>query len=169
MNIALTGTPGTGKTTLSKKLNYNIVSINQSYPEISDGKNENGDWLINLDKLLEKIEVAKYNNTVFEGHVSHFLEDLDLVIVLRCQPNKLQERLEERNYNQEKIRENIEAEALNIISEEAMDSHGEEKVFELDTSSSELDESVNLLNDIINGNIKSNKRIDYSETIMDWY
>ena len=169
MNIALTGTPGTGKTTLSKKLNYNIVSINQSYPEISDGKNENGDWLINLDKLLEKIEVAKYNNTVFEGHVSHFLEDLDLVIVLRCQPNKLQERLEERNYNQEKIRENIEAEALNIISEEAIDSYGEEKVFELDTSSSDLDESVNLLNDIINGNIKSNKRIDYSETIMDWY
>ena len=169
MNIALTGTPGTGKTTLSKKLNYNIVSINQSYPEISDGKNENGDWLINLDKLLDNIEVAKYNNTVFEGHVSHFLENLDLVIVLRCHPSKLQERLEERNYNQEKIRENIEAEALNIISEEAMDSYGEEKVFELDTSSSDLDESVNLLNDIINGNIKSNKRIDYSETIMDWY
>ena len=169
MNIALTGTPGTGKTTLSKKLNYNIVSINQSYPEISDGKNENGDWLINLDKLLDIIEVAKYNNTVFEGHVSHFLENLDLIIVLRCQPSKLQERLEERNYNQEKIRENIEAEALNIISEEAIDSYGEEKVFELDTSSSDLDESVNLLNDIINGNIKSNKRIDYSETIMDWY
>jgi len=169
VNIALTGTPGTGKTTLSKKLNYNIVSINQSYPEISDGKNENGDWLINLDKLLDNIEVAKYNNTVFEGHVSHFLENLDLVIVLRCHPSKLQERLEERNYNQEKIRENIEAEALNIISEEAIDSYGEEKVFELDTSSSDLDESVNLLNDIINGNIKSNKRIDYSETIMDWY
>ena len=169
MNIALTGTPGTGKTTLSKKLNYNIVSINQSYPEISDGKNENGDWLINLDKLLDNIEVAKYNNTVFEGHVSHFLENLDLIIVLRCHPSKLQERLEERNYNQEKIRENIEAEALNIISEEAIDSYGEEKVFELDTSSSDLDESVNLLNDIINGNIKSNKRIDYSETIMDWY
>jgi adenylate kinase len=169
VNIALTGTPGTGKTTLSKKLNYNIVSINQSYPEISDGKNENGDWLINLDKLLDNIEVAQYNNTVFEGHVSHFLENLDLIIVLRCQPSKLQERLEERNYNQEKIRENIEAEALNIISEEAIDSYGEEKVFELDTSSSDLDESVNLLNDIINGNIKSNKRIDYSETIMDWY
>lgn len=169
MNIALTGTPGTGKTTISKKLNYNIVSINQSYPEISDGKNENGDWLINLDKLLKFFEVAKYNNTVFEGHVSHFLENLDLIIVLRCQPIILQKRLEERNYNQEKIRENIEAEALNIISEEAIDSYGEKKVFELDTSSSESDESVKLLNDIINGNIKSNKRIDYSEIIMDWY
>ena len=169
MNIALTGTPGTGKTTLSKKLNYNIVSINQSYPEISDGKNENGDWLINLDKLLKNFEVAKYNNTVFEGHVSHFLENLDLIIVLRCRPIILQKRLEERNYNQEKIRENIEAEALNIISEEAIDSYGEKKVFELDTSSSESDESVKLLNDIINGNIKSNKRIDYSEIIMDWY
>ena len=69
----------------------------------------------------------------------------------------------------EKIQENVEAEALNIISDEAIGIYGAEKVFELDTTTSKIDESVNLLRDIINGNIKSNKRIDYSETIMDWY
>ena len=63
----------------------------------------------------------------------------------------------------------MEAEALNIIAEEAIEIYGEEKVLELDTSNINIEESIEKLKDIINGNIKSNKRIDYSETIMDWY
>ena len=62
----------------------------------------------------------------------------------------------------------MEAEALNIISQEAVNEYGEKMVHELDTTSS-LDDSKTLLEDIINGNIKLNKRIDYSETIMEWY
>ena len=46
---------------------------------------------------------------------------------------------------------------------------GEKMVYELDTTSSKLNESKTLLENIINGNIKLNKRIDYSETIMEWY
>ena len=63
----------------------------------------------------------------------------------------------------------MEAEALNIISQEAVNEYGEKMVYELDTTSSKLNESKNLLENIINGNIKLNKRIDYSETIMEWY
>ena len=69
----------------------------------------------------------------------------------------------------EKLRENMEAEALNIISQEAVNEYGEKMVYELDTTSSKLNESKTLLENIINGNIKLNKRIDYSETIMEWY
>ena len=63
----------------------------------------------------------------------------------------------------------MEAEALNIISQAAVDEYGEKRVYELDTTSSKLNESKTLLENIINGNIKLNKRIDYSETIMEWY
>ena len=63
----------------------------------------------------------------------------------------------------------MEAEALNIITQEAIDEYGEANVHEIDTSSSKLTESKNLLNKIVNGNIKSNKWIDFSETIMGWY
>ena len=70
---------------------------------------------------------------------------------------------------EEKLRENMEAEALNIITQEAVNEYGEKMVHELDTTSSNLNESKTLLENIINGNIKSNKRIDYSETIMEWY
>ena len=63
----------------------------------------------------------------------------------------------------------MEAEALNIISLEAVNEYGEKMVHELNTTSSNINESKTLLENIINGNIKFNKRIDYSETIMEWY
>ena len=169
VNIALTGTPGTGKTSLSSKLDNTVVSINNHYSDISNGKDEEGNWLIDLDKLNEVINVKIHSNCIFEGHVSHFLNDIGMTIVLRCNPKKLKERLDSRKYTDAKIRENMEAEALNIITEEAIEFHGENKVFELDTSTNSLDESLTKLKEIIGGNLKSDKRIDYSETIMDWY
>ena len=169
MNIALTGTPGTGKTSLASRFNYNLVSINDYYAEISNGKDEEDNWLIDLEKLNEIIVTKNNSNTIFEGHVAHFLKNIDKIIVLRCHPELLKKRLSSRNYSDEKIRENMEAEALNIICEEAIDSHDEKNVFEIDTSAMSIEESIEKLKNIINGNIKSNKRIDYSETIMDWY
>ena len=169
VNIALTGTPGTGKTSLSSKFDYNLVSINDYYAEISNGKDEKDNWLIDLEKLNETIVTKNYSNTIFEGHVAHYLRHIDKIIVLRCHPDELEKRLSHRSYSDEKIRENMEAEALNIICEEAIDSYDENNVFEIDTSTMTIEESVEKLKNIINGNIKSNKRIDYSETIMDWY
>ena len=65
MNIALTGTPGTGKTSLSSKFDYNLVSINDYYAEISNGKDEKDNWLIDLEKLNETIVTKNYSNTIF--------------------------------------------------------------------------------------------------------
>ena len=169
VNIALTGTPGTGKTSLSSKADYNTVSINDYYAEISNGKDEEDNWLIDLEKLNEIIVTKNHSNTIFEGHVAHFLKNIDKIIVLRCHPNELKKRLSSRNYSDGKVRENMEAEALNIICEEAIDLYDEKNVFEIDTSTITIEKSVEKIRDIINGNIKSNKRIDYSETIMDWY
>ena len=169
MNIALTGTPGTGKTSLSLLLDLNTLSINDYYPKISNGKDVEGNWLVDIDKMNKEINVSNFSNTIFEGHTSHFLDGLDSVIVLRCHPDILKERLVSRNYKEEKLRENMEAEALNIILLEAVNEYGEKMVHELDTTSSNLNESKTLMENIINGNIKLNKRIDYSETIMEWY
>ena len=169
VNIALTGTPGTGKTSLSSKLDYNLVSINDYYAKISNGKDEEDNWLIDLEKLNENIVTKNHSNTIFEGHVAHYLKHIDKIIVLRCHPDELKKRLSSRNYSDGKIRENMEAEALNIICEEAIDSYDEKNVFEIDTSKMTIEDSLEELKNVINGNIKSNKRIDYSETIMDWY
>ena len=119
--------------------------------------------------MNEIIVTKNHPNTIFEGHIAHFLKNIDKIIVLRCHPNELKNRLSSRNYSDEKIRENMEAEALNIICEEAIESYDEKNVFEIDTSTMTIEESIEKLKNIMNGNIKSNKRIDYSETIMDWY
>ena len=79
MNIALTGTPGTGKTTLSGKLKYNIISINDFYENISDGKDTEGNWLIDLEKLNDVIDTKNKLKNVYEGHVSHYLDNIDTV------------------------------------------------------------------------------------------
>ena len=76
MNIALTGTPGTGKTSLSKILNLNTLSINDYYPNISNGKDAEDNWLVDIDKMNKEINVSNFSDTVFEGHTSHFLENI---------------------------------------------------------------------------------------------
>ena len=169
VNIGLTGTPGTGKTTLARLLDFNTISINNYYPKISAGKDMEGNWLVDIDKLNREINVSNFSNTIFEGHTSHFLDGLNAVIVLRCHPDELKKRLIIRKYKEEKLIENMEAEALNIISQEAINEYGERKVYELDTTSSKLNDSKTKLERIISGNIKLNKRIDFSETIMEWY
>ena len=115
VRCALTGTPGTGKTSISKLLDRDIVHLSDYYESSSNEKTDEGEWLIELDLLDDNIRNLSRNEGVFEGHTAHFLSDIDQVIILRCDPFVLKERLDERDYSKEKIMENLEAEALNII------------------------------------------------------
>ena len=56
------------------------------------------------------------------------------MIVLRCHPDRLRERLGERGADEAKIDENAEAEALDVILSEAVESHGLEPVYEIATT-----------------------------------
>jgi broad-specificity NMP kinase len=55
-----------------------------------------------------------------DGHLSHYLAPgvPDLVVVLRRHPRLLRPALEERDYSPEKVRENLEAECLDVIGQE---------------------------------------------------
>ena len=123
MLIALTGTPGTGKTAISNILrekNFEVVDLN----EITTNKNfligndeKRDSRMIDVDSLNEYIKKNyKGKDIVFiEGHLSHLLKSMDKVIVIRCHPDKLKKRLSKKGWKKEKIRENIEAEILDII------------------------------------------------------
>ena len=169
VRCALTGTPGTGKTSISKLLNKKIIHLSDYYESSSDGKADSGEWLIELDLLNDIIQKLDTEDAVFEGHVSHFLNNMDLIIILRCDPKVLKKRLEKRDYSKDKIRENLEAEAMNIIYSEAKDNIGEERIFELDTTKNLIENNANILEKFMNGNIKLEETFDYSERIMDWY
>ena len=169
VRCALTGTPGTGKTSLSDFLDTKVVHLSDYYEEASEGKTKSGEWLIDLDKINTIVSEANLKEVFYEGHTSHTLDNLEMVILLRCDPTVLRKRLTKRNYSKEKINENLEAEALNIIFEEAIENISEDKIFQLDTTDQTPEQCAKKLMNFMNGNIKLDESYDYSERIMEWY
>ncbi len=139
MRIAITGTPGTGKTTCSKGITgrCEILHLNDIMKEkkLYQGFDEERQTLIADIEAIEK-ELDGKDNIVIDSHISHLL-NVDKVIVLRCHPKELKKRLERRVYSEEidikkSIEENTSAEALDVILVESIEIHGEDKVYEID-------------------------------------
>ena len=134
MKLALTGTPGTGKSTVADMVDAGFTAIHVN-DLIRDGYNEGFDeekkcWIADIDRLSAFTESLE-GNYILEGHVSHLLP-VDTVIVLRASPATLRGRLGGRGWAEAKVRENIEAEALDIILVEALSCN--KKVYEIDTT-----------------------------------
>ncbi len=166
MIILITGTPGVGKTTVSRlladKINAFLIDINELVNEkhlYTGIDEEKGYKIVNLDDLFNEIDniIGKIDDSnkyiIIEGHLSHLFEKSDLVIVLRANPDVLQERMNTKGWNNAKIRENIEAEAIDVCSYEAFEIHGD-KVNEIDTSNISPQEAVDLIIEVINGEKK---------------
>ncbi|WP_406535345.1 adenylate kinase family protein [Methanobrevibacter sp.] len=156
--IFITGTPCTGKTTvsevLSSKLNCKLIKINDLAIEndfVLGIDEDKGYKVIDIDALNDKVSeiIAESDElTIFEGHLAHLCSGADKVIVLRVHPEILRTRLEARNYSDSKIRENLEAEALGVCTAEAFDEYGD-KIAEIDVSELSIDEIVDLIGDVI--------------------
>jgi adenylate kinase len=151
MRIALTGTPGTGKTTISNVLNerYGItiahlhdVIVENSYYLARD---ESRDSLIVDIASLAKHKFAE--DCLIEGHLSHYLQ-VDLVIVLRANPKVLKQRLHSKGYPEAKVLENYEAEILDVILIEALEMQEFDKVYEVDTTSA-LESAISWMIDVV--------------------
>jgi adenylate kinase len=126
MRIALTGTPGTGKTTVAKLLPYRVIDLNALIRDegLCLGTDpERGCLIADVDALAERIEELAPEGdeeiVILEGHFSH--QFASEAIVLRTSPGVLRERLAQRDYLEKKVRENLEAEALDVILVEAME------------------------------------------------
>ena len=167
VNYALTGTPGTGKTSLSKLLVKEVISLSDYYEEASENKNESGEWIVNIDKL--DLILKNINCEIFEGNFSHKLARIEQIIILRCDPLILEKRLKYRNYTEDKVKENLEAEAMGIIYSESLEYLGKENIIQIDNENKTLKETAEIINKYINDNIKLEEEIDYSERILDWY
>lgn len=162
MNIFITGTPGTGKTTISKllkeQLPINFVDINQLVDDekLYTGYDEKkGYKIVDIPALCLKLkDIIRNTNDdkdmLVEGHLSHFCDGADLVIVLRTHPDTLQNRLKDKGFNNDKIRENLEAEALDICAFETFERYGD-NANEIDTSDENPQEIVNLIKMIMKG------------------
>lgn len=134
MRLAVTGTPGTGKTTVARlladELDAEYFDVTQEVREgASSGYDEDRGVPVADTEALR--EAVPRRGVVIDGHVAHLLEP-DAVVVLRCAPDVLRDRLEERGWSDEKVRENVESEALDILLAEAVETDA--PVYEFDTT-----------------------------------
>lgn len=135
--VALTGTPGTGKTSVANRvddsLDTGVIHLNDviKEEELYTGRDEERDSLIADTDAIEAY-LGDWSG-LLDSHLSHHF-DADAVIVLRCAPAELTERLVERGESEAKAAENAESEALDIVLSEAVQSHGEGSVYEIDTT-----------------------------------
>lgn len=162
MIIFITGTPGTGKSTVSNllldKLSCKCIDINQLVDDenLYSGYHEQGGYKIvdlpalchSLNDIIDNLEEGE--DLLVEGHLSHFCKGADLVIVLRAEPDILRKRLQDKGYGDAKINENIEAEVLDVCAFEAYQIHGD-KVNEIDTSHKNPAEIIDLIDKILRG------------------
>jgi adenylate kinase len=152
MHIALTGTPGIGKTTVASLLPYDVIDINTLVREgLSLSVDlERGCLEANMNGLEERLkELDNEGITILDGHFSHHFAAR--AIVLRLHPKDLKKRLETRGYNEKKINENLEAEAIDIILAEAVEIC--KRVDEIDTTGKAPEEIAGLILGVIKGEI----------------
>lgn len=138
MIIAITGTPGTGKTTLAtllaKKLGYRYVNLNDLAAEKKlycgyDRKRRIP--IVDIARLSREVEKRGTENLILDAHYSHDLPG-DLIILLRTNPRELRRRAARAGWPAAKTEENVQAEIMEVCRSEALAAG--RPVLELDTT-----------------------------------
>ncbi|EMA47289.1 adenylate kinase family protein [Halococcus saccharolyticus] len=155
MRVAVTGTPGSGKTTATDRLaarddgsnaddsggvegTLDLVHLNEVIREegLSTGTDADRDSLVaDLDGVEAWLDDRQTTADIalVESHLAHWL-NADRVVVLRCHPAELEDRLAARGEPDATITENAESEALDVILGEAVERHSRDAVYEIDAT-----------------------------------
>ena len=173
--IIVTGTPGVGKSTVSKELSSRLVCRLVSVGDLVKDErlytrvDRKRDTLVadmdQTSKRLSDIVSGSSEMLIVEGHYAVDVvpqETVKLVFVLRRDPEELREILRKRSYGEQKIRENIAAEILDVCLYDAVDRCGAEKVCEVNVTGRKADEVVDEIQQVMQG--KKKCRIG----IVDW-
>jgi adenylate kinase len=143
--LAISGTPGTGKTTVARRiekefdiLHLDVNSIIKEY-SLSEGYDPvRRCEIIDINKLkkaLILLILKAKRPIIIDSHMSHFLPKkyIDVCIITKCSPKTLNERLLKRSYHDAKIRENLDSEIFEVCMNEAVEEGHE--IIEINTDS----------------------------------
>ena len=170
LRVGLTGTPGTGKTTVAKAISDLGVILNVS--DLAEERGFLGSFesdeevkeidIENLVSVLEEEWITEpVGLTIIEGHLAHHLP-CDVVVVLRCDPDILRERLEKRGYSEKKINHNVEWELMGSMWNEYEDTNV--PWTEFDCSNSSASDIVKSILEWLDSGMQSTQ----SSMVLDW-
>ena len=174
--IILTGTPGTGKTTISKALAKGIHADYLSLTRFVTAKGlytaidrERKTKIVDIERTRRSLRslVSKGTMILVDTHVADSIprERTRKVIVLRCHPRVLESRLRKKGWSGNKVRENVLAEMLDACYMVAVSYYGAKKVCQLDTSSRSLEKCVTLAKKIVLEPVSAGVTINWIATL----
>ncbi len=175
MIVSITGTPGTGKSSAGGVLaarGHKVIELGDLIREhrLYDGLDEErGSLEVDPDLLAERLPaLLPSGDVILVGHLSH-LVPADLIVVLRCRPSVLVKRLGSRGWPGPKVQENMEAEALDVILIESVES--ERETVEIDTTAMTTAQVADAVEEILAGEREKYAvgNIDWSQEVLGWY
>jgi adenylate kinase len=178
--VALTGTPGTGKTAIATLLSergwhtLEVGDLARAKGAVAGRDEERQTDEVDVDVLAEVLEVELATldapRVLLVGHLSHLMP-CRTVVVLRTSPSVLQGRLEARGWPPAKVQENVEAEAVGVVLVESMEKEPPVPVYEVDTTRGAPEECARLVAAALDGAGEGMEAgwVDWSEEVLGWY
>jgi len=167
MRISISGTPGTGKHSIARRVSHRL---RLTLVDLGPFAKKNGLTVPDPERYTNRVtDMAKvvelmddFKDCIFVSNWAELIPN-DLCIVVRCHPAELVRRLSNRNYPLSKIQENVEAECLDYCLISALD--GCEKVGEIDNTR-DLELSADIAASLVRGSREpEHGKLDYSEYV----
>jgi len=154
MKLLITGTPGVGKTSialaLAKKLKAEYINEKNFALKHKIGffDIKTNELVIPLKKIEKKLNelIKKKKKLIIEGHtLCETKLKVDFVIVIRVDPEILQERLERKNYLPEKVLDNVFCEGIDYCLKHVKRRYAAKKIIEIKNEKNINTTIVNIL------------------------
>lgn len=162
--ILFTGTPGVGKTSVSRLLASRLDGLYVNLGELVERENlvsgideKRGTLVADVDRVsrrLREIMDGSDRDIIVDGHYAIDVvptKEVSLVFVLRRDPDELRRLLENRGFEGRKLKENLAAEVLDVCLWDAVRACGSDRVCEIDASGKEVEEVVECVASVLEG------------------
>lgn len=169
--IVITGNPGVGKHTISKKLSqklgFPILDLNEIAIQNKIYQKRDSALDVDTKKLAKITKKQMKKNIIVVGHLAPYVierSQTSLAIILRKNPYKLILVYKKRKYTQKKIIENIGSEILGIIEYDSITKFGMKKTFQINATNLSPNQIINKIILALKNKFKGDK-VDWLDMV----